>query len=148
MSALNAIAITAEIALTAATARTVLQIAAPANHRVKVLRVGVFFDGASPTAEPVQIEIVRQNSAGTMSALTPKLLGTATEAIQTAAQHSATVEPTAGDVVDAIEVHPQSGYEIAYPLGQEILIPGGGRLGIVCTAPAAVNVRTKIAFEE
>jgi hypothetical protein len=71
-----------------------------------------------------------------------------TETIQTTASHTATAEPTAGDVLDAIEVHPQSGYEKIFPLGDEIIVPGGGRVGIECTAPAGVNVRAKIAFEE
>lgn len=148
MSSLKAIALTQEVALTAAVARTVLQIAAPANQRVRVERIGVFFDGTSATAEPVQVEVVRQTTAGTMSALAPKATQPASESIQTQAQHSATIEPTAADVVDAVEVHPQTGYEVVYPFGQEIIVPGGGRLGIVCTATAAVNVRAKLGFEE
>jgi hypothetical protein len=84
-----------------------------------------------------------------MSALTPvKLDDSLAETLQTTSQHTATAEPTAGDVVDVVEVHPQSGYEIIYPLGQEVIIGGGDRLGIECTAPAGVNVRAKIVFEE
>jgi hypothetical protein len=142
------IAQTGEVALSAATARTVLQLVAPANRRVKVLGWGVFFDGVSATAEPVQVRLLRQTTAGTMSALTPAQMRPVAETIQTSAQHSATSEPEAGDVVDCIEVHPQMGYEKLCPMGQEIIVGGGGRIGIECLAPGGVNVRAKIIFEE
>jgi hypothetical protein len=149
MAAFQGIAQTAEVALSAATAKTVIQLVAATNHRVKVLRWGVFFDGVSVSAEPVQVRLLRQTTAGTMSSLTPvKLDDSLAETLQTTSQHTATAEPTAGDVVDVVEVHPQSGYEIIYPLGQEVIIGGGDRLGIECTAPAGVNVRAKIVFEE
>ena len=149
MARLNGIAQTAEVALTAATAKTVIQLVAAANHRVAVLGWGVFFDGTSVTAEPVQVRLLRQTTAGTASALTPVALdGSVGETIQTTAQHTATAEPTAGNVVDVAEVHPQQGYEVIYPLGQEVILAGGGRVGIECTAPAGVNVRAKIRFEE
>lgn len=148
MSDIFAVAQTAEVALSAAAAKTVLQIVAAGNHKVRVLGWGVFFDGTSSSAEPVQVRVLRQTTAGTMSALTPVKIGTDSETLQTAAQHTATVEPTAGDVLDVAEVHPQSGYEVKFPMGQEIKVPGSGRLGIECTAPAGVNVRAKIIFEE
>jgi len=139
----------AEVALSAATAKTVVQIVAATNHRVKVLGWGVFFDGTSVTAEPVQVTLSRQSTAGTTSALTPvKMDDSIAETLLTTARHTATAEPTTGDTVDVIEVHPQQGYEKLYPLGQELICGGGDRIGIVCTAPAAVNVRAKILFEE
>lgn len=149
MAAFIGKALTSEIALSAAAAKTVLQLVAPANHRVKVLAWGVYFDGTSSSAEPVQVRVLRQTTAGTMSALTPvKNDDSIAEALQTTAQHTATAEPTAGDVLEAKEVHPQSGYEKIYPLGQEIIIGGSDRVGIECTAPAGVNVRADITFEE
>lgn len=150
MAAFLGIAQTAEVALVAATAKTALQLVAAANHRVKVLGWGVFFDATSVTAEPVQVILVRQTSAGTMTANTPrKLDDSLAETLQTTARDNATVEPTTGsEIVDVAEVHPQAGYEIRYPLGEQPIIGGGDRLGIVCTAPAGVNVRAKIVFEE
>lgn len=139
---------TVEVALVAATAKTIVQLVAPANHRVKVLGWGIFFDGVSVTAEPVQVRVLRQTTAGTMSALTPAQVRPVAETIQATAQHTATVEPSAGDVLDIVEVHPQSGFEVKFPMGQEIVVAGAGRLGIECTAPANVNVRAKIFFEE
>lgn len=140
---------TAEVALSAATAKTVLQVTAPTNQRVKVLRVGIFFDGTSPTAEPVQVRVLRQTTAGTMTSLTPvKTDGSLSETIQSTAQHTASAEPTAGNVLEALEIHPQGGREIIYPFGQEPIIQGGGRLGIELTAPAVVNCRTYMICEE
>jgi hypothetical protein len=149
MAAFQGRATTAEIALTAATARTLLQLLAPANHRVRLLGWGIFFDGTSPTAEPVQVRLLRQTSAGTMSALTPvKTDASLAETLLTTAQHTATVEPAAGDVLWAGEVHPQAGYSELLPWGTEILIQGGGRIGIEATAPAGVNARAWVSFEE
>lgn len=149
MARLFGTALTAEVALSAATARTVLQLVAPANHRVVVKRWGVFFDGQSVSAEPVLVRLLFQTSAGTMSALTPKKMdGSLTETLQTTAQHSATVEPSAGDVLDTLNVHPQQGYREVYPLGEEIILGGGDRIGIECTAPDGVNVVGTFVFEE
>lgn len=149
MAAFLGIAQTAEVALAAATAKTVVQITAPSNHRVKVVGWGVFFDGTSATAEPVQVTLSRQSSAGTMTSLTPVPLDDSlAETLQVTAQHTATAEPTTGATVGAIECHPQGGYEKIFPFSQEPICGGGDRIGIVCTAPAVVNVRAFITFEE
>lgn len=140
----------AEIALSAATAKTVLMITAPANHRVRLLGWSVAFDSTNPTAEPVQVELCRYSAAGTFTSLTPaKRDPSLAETLQVTAGHTATVEPSGTTtVIDSLEVHPQMGYEKVYAWGQELLIEGGGRLGIRCTAPAAVNCRAKLDWEE
>lgn len=149
MAGLQFQATTAEVGLTAATAKTVLQVVAPSNHRVKVLGWSVSFDGNNPSAEPVVVRLLRQTTAGTMTALTPtKTDNSLSESIQSTAQHTATAEPTAGDVLARREVHPQGSYEIWYPLGAEKWIGGGGRVGIECTAPAGVNAVAELVCEE
>lgn len=140
---------TGEVSLSAATAKTVLQIVAPSNHRLKVLRWGVFFDGTTVGNEPVLVEIVRQSTAGTMSALTlVKNDDSIAETIQSTAQHTATAEPTSGDVIDIAKVHPQSPWVVLFPLGQELKVGGGDRLGIRCTAADAVQVVGMFVVEE
>lgn len=139
---------TAEIALGAATAKTVLQLIAPTNQRLRVRRYSVAFDGTSAAAEPVQVRLLRQTTAGTMTSLTPVKLSAGSETVQATAQHTATSEPTAGDVLDAFECHPQSGFDVVLPADMTVEVPGGGRIAIECTAPATVNVRAKIWFEE
>jgi hypothetical protein len=149
MAALRFALTTAEIAANVAAAKTLLQLVAAANHRVKVESWGVFFDGQSTTAEPVQVRLLRQTTAGTMTALTPaKLDNGIGDTVQSTAQVNATAEPTAGDVVDVVEVHPQQGYEVIFPPGQEVIVDGGGRLAVEITAPAAVNARAKMRCEE
>jgi hypothetical protein len=119
-----------EVALVSGTAKTVLQVGTPANL-------------------PVQVRLIRQSSSGTMTTLSvQKLDGSISETPQSVAQYNASAEPTTGDVIDAIEVHPQTGYEMIYPLMQEPIIEGGGRVGIECTSSSAVNVRPKIVLEE
>lgn len=150
-------ATTPEVALSAATAKTVGQIKSLANQRLKLLKWGVFFDGISPSAEPVQVRLVRQTSAigGTPTAVTPVLNGVGSETPQSSFAYSAGgTEPTydtPNKVLMVLEVHPQFGYEYTYPLGQEELITGGASasyLGVECTAPAAVNARCMMKWEE
>jgi len=143
------VAIIAEEALAAATVETLIQLIAAANHSIKILGWGVFFDGVSVTAEPVQVELLRQTTAGTASALTlVKLNDSNADSLDTTAQQDFTGEPTAGDILDMAEVHPQSGWEVKYPLGQEPICGASDRIGLRATAPAIVNARAKIFFEE
>lgn len=149
MAGLNCIAETAEVALVAATAKTVLQIVAPTNQRGRVKEWGVYFDGTSPTAEPVVVEVLYQTTAGTMTALTvEKEDQSQTETVQFTAQHTATAEPTSGAFVRRKNVHPQGGFEWVAPMGDEINVGGGKRLAIRCTAPANVNVIAYMRFDE
>jgi hypothetical protein len=149
MAAFQGIATIAEQALAAATQETVLQLVAAANHRVKVLRWGIFFDGQTVADEPVQVVLQRQSDAGTSAANTPtKVDDSLAETLLTTARDAVSAEPTSGDVVGAYQVHPQSGYAEIFPLGQEIIIGGGDRLGIRVTAPDVVNCRAFIHFEE
>jgi hypothetical protein len=149
MAALQAYVNVPSTALTAATAQTAVQIVAATNQRVKVLGYGFYFDGVLNSAQPVQILVQRQTTAGTASVGTPKLVEKElTETIQTTAQITFTAEPTAGDVLKTFTVHPQLGYEYLAPLGQEDIIQGGGKLGFTATAPAGVNIRGYVKFEE
>lgn len=134
----------AERAEVAATPQTLIQVLAAANHRVQLLAWGVFFDGTTPTAEPVQIRLLRQTGAGTSvdaGAALVKIDSSLPETLQTTARVTFSAEPTPGDVLWAGEVHPQGGYEAQFPWGNEIIIPGGTRVGIEVVAPAAVNAR-------
>lgn len=137
-----------EIALVAATAKTILQAVAPTNQRGALKSFSVAFDGTSAAAEPVQVDLLRQTTAGTMTAATPVKEGVGSETIQFTAQKNASVEPGSGDVLRRYEVHPQAGREIRFGIDDEILIPGGTRLGIRCTAPANVNVAGHMSIEE
>lgn len=149
MSALIFIAQPSEIALSAATAKTVLQITAPSNHRLRILEWGVFFDGVSTTAEPAVVQLLRQSGSFTATSLTlVKEDDSIAETIQSTAIHTATVEGTDGDVLRRKNVHPQGGYEWQRDPTRDLIIGGGDKCGIKITAPAAVNVIPYMVCEE
>lgn len=135
------------IALVAATAKTVLGVNASANVRLKLKRWGIYFDGTSATAVPVIVQLLRTSSAGTSTAVTPRNVNQ-TETVQATAGKNYTAEPTAGDILENKEIHPQQGYETIYPEGGEVQVAGGGRLTIKATAPAGVNCVVEMEFEE
>lgn len=140
---------TAAVALVAATEKTTIQLNAPAQQRLVVRRVGIFFDGASTTAVPVLVKLILTTTAGTNTALTlNKLVSSDSETIQTTAGENASAEGTNSTLLDQWLVHPQMGLDLTYAFGQEKVVVGGGRVAIKCTAPAIVNVRTKIDFDE
>lgn len=150
MAGLRVVATTeGEIALVAATAKTILQMVAPTNQRLLLKGFSVSFDGISSTEAPVQVELLKQTTAGTSVAGTPVKDGDpGSETIQTTSRITITVEPTASDVLRRYEVHPQGGgIERAFDL-DSIPIPGGTRLGLRCTAPSAVNCTGFMVVEE
>lgn len=125
---------TARIATgTGGAAKTLLQVVAPANQRVKVKRVVFTFRGVDATQPPIKVDLLTQTTAGTMSALTPtKDPPDADETIQTTAQHTATAEPTAGTVRRTRLVSPVAAYEFFF--GEKgLLVLGGTRLGFRVT---------------
>lgn len=150
MSGILAIASTegTEVALVAATAKTVIRVTAAANRPIKILGWGIYFDGVTAAAAPVQVAARKSTTAGTGTAVTIRKLNETAGTIQTASTKNFSAEPTNGDVLDVIEVHPTQGYEVKYPVGQEPIISGGLRFGIKATAPAGVNCEAKIIFEE
>lgn len=136
-------------ALAAATAETVLQIVAAANHPVKVLGISATFDGASTTAVPAIVEWRIQSTAGTSSAVTPtKRNNDSGVTLQTTAREAFTAEPTDTNAGEKYHCHPQQGLVLFYPLGQEPIVPAGARFGLRITAPAVVNALCSIIFEE
>ena len=139
----------AAVALAAATEKSLVQVNAPANQRLKIQRVGIFFDGASTTAVPVLVKLILVTTAGTSTALTlNKLVSSDSETIQSTAGENHTVEGANGTLLDQWLIHPQQGLDLTYAFGQEKFVVGGGRVAIKCTAPAVVNARAKIDFEE
>lgn len=138
-----------EVALAAATAKTVLQLTAPANQRLMVKRWGIYFDGISATAEPVVIKLIKQSTAGSGgTSQSPVIISAGSETLQATGLYGITSEPTTTAVQDVFELHPQMGWQEFIPLDQGFPILGGTRLGITVTAPAIVNCMAKIIYEE
>lgn len=135
---------------TGTSAKTLLQLVAATNQRVILNEISISFDGVTNSAVPILVELVRQTSAGTMSALTVrKVSNSDQETLQTTAQQNATAEPTdAGDIPWTELVHPQTGLTWQAPYGQEIKVQGGTRIGIRVTAAAGVNAVCRLKGEE
>jgi hypothetical protein len=132
---------TGEVSLIAATAKTVIEIAAAANHRCLIHEMTVMFKGITVTNEPVTVELTRFAASGTGTAGTPqKLDPDYSEAIQTGFEYNHSVEPASQTVLRTWAIHPQSGIIYPLPINRPEPIPGGDFLGIRCTADDAVTV--------
>ena len=148
MSAVGFRAVTAQIS-TGTSAKTLVQVIAASNHRVLLTEVQIAFEGVSATDAPIQVDILRQTDAGTMSALTlVKANSSDSETLEVTAQHTSTGEPTSSDVLLRTFIHPQSAYRAIVSRENAIVIPGGGRVGIRVTAANSVDAIVTIGGEE
>lgn len=142
---------TADVALSAATAKTILQVISGTNAPIKLTEIAVSFDGVSSTAEPVTIELTSstQAGAGTSTSQTPVQVSGAPRAVQASGARNYTAEPTALTVLKRWLVHPQTGFILQFPLGREPQqTVSGDALGLRCTAPATVNCQGYMEFTE
>jgi len=140
------------VALVAATAKTVLQVAVPATTDIVILGWQVSFDGASGTAVPVICQLVDGDVAASgLTALTPEPWGNAQQAASLCVGgaaltgHGGGVTPTEGTLttvrqLDAGHVHPQAGYGLWFPDVTRPRVGSSRFLRIRCQAPAGVNV--------
>ena len=138
---------------TTTTTKTLLQALAAANHRALLKEIGFSGKGIVSTDAPIFLEVVRQTSQGSTSALTPvKWNSSDLEDLEVTAfkDCSPTGEPTdAGEVVLSAEVHPQGGmYEWISPYGWEYPLVGGQRLGIRVKSGVDIKAVTRILGEE
>lgn len=146
MAGVRVVGNTGDIAFSTST-KTIAQIVAASNHRVRLERVRISFKGTSSAEAPVLVQLSIQTTAGTMSSLTlVKADATYDETLQTTAQHTATVEPTTTNVLASSLVHPQGSYDFVFPPGRDFLIPGGTRLGILVNTPTQAGT-ANVSFE-
>jgi hypothetical protein len=136
------------IALSAATAKTIIELATPATIRATLVQWWVEFDGTVASNTPVKVEVARITASGTGTAYTAKKYSDFAPAALVTVEHTSTAEPTYGDVLEIHRIPPTSGIFIQYPLGREIQIPVSGFLGIRCTAAQTVNVTVGTVWEE
>ena len=140
-----------DIALTAATAKSILSIINATNGLIRVTELSVSFDGVSATAEPVTVELCSSTEAGAGTATTHTIAQSRgpTRTVQATAKRNFTAEPSALTVLKRWLVHPQSGLTIFFPLGREPeQVVTADALVLRCTAPANVNVQGYMEFEE
>jgi len=129
---------------------TLLQLLAGTNRELRITEVGISFQGTDNLAEPVQVELLRQSTAGTASSLTVvKGDGSDSNTIDATAQQTFTAEPTAGAILRQWLVHPQSGLIYQPQDKDKLTVPGGARIGLrVVTPDADTPVTAYIEFEE
>jgi hypothetical protein len=130
---------------TGTTTKTILQHTSPASVATVVKRASISFDGNSPTANKILVQLVRSATGGTGTSRNPvKVNASDSETIQSTGKENFSVEPSGGTVVFEELVHPQGGYTAP----EEIKVKAGETLGFVVLAPAAVNCRARFLFDE
>lgn len=145
----------ADVALAAATAKTVLGIKAHANSGCDLQYASVSFAGVTPTAVPGLVELCyctwATKSPGTNStSVTPtQLYGRVIAVGATAARDwAAGNEPTALTVLDEKIVTPYAGLVVEFePFGQTWDCAVSEGFAIRCTFAAIVNLRASVRWE-
>jgi len=153
---------TSAIALSAATAKTVAYINAAAANQPSIVEFSVSFDGVTASAVPALIEIVYGTKAsnstpGTGStSFTPlQVRGWPAQTSAQTAANNCSSEPTVLTAVKQWLLTPNGGLlVIQSPLGREPTAVASGtslsgnQVGLRVTAPAVVNTRGYIEYEE
>ena len=144
----------AAVALSAATAKTVLAVLAPAQFGVDLVGYEIGFDGITASATPVLVEIC-QLTAATNS--TPGTNNTTATVNQTAGRaitagftgfYASTSEPTVLTPIDSFTITPNGGTIVRdYQAPNTPDSPVSQGFAIRLTAPAAVNARATLWFE-
>lgn len=134
---MRAIFATDEVTLTTSTV-TLLQVLAATDRPAKIAEVSVSFKGTNNLGEPILVQLLRQTTAGTASVCTPaKGSDSDANAIQVSGQKNFTVEPTASDVLEQWEVHPQQGLHHVVLSPDLLSAKGGNRIGLRVVTPGA-----------
>lgn len=135
-------------ALTAATAKTMIEVSTTANVPCEWISVDIMFDGVTASAVPVRVDFCTFAASGTGTGYTPKRLGQAVGTAASTVKINDTVEPTTPTVLFSWYVPPTSGIWYQWPLGRELFQNVSTVQGIRLTAPAGVNVITNLVVEE
>lgn len=141
------------IALVAATAKSIIGVKSHANSGTDLQTIEVGFDGVTPSAVPVLVELCYctfgANSPGTNStSVTPAQEYGRVLTVGATAGKNWTTEPTTITVLRERLLTPNGGLIIwQYALGTTPDTALGEGFVIRCTAPAAVNVRGDLAWE-
>jgi len=144
----------AAVALSAATAKTVLFVVAPAQFGVDLKKARFSFDGVTAAAVPVLVELCYLTAATNSTAGTNNTTATVNQTYGRAitagftAGYNSTSEPTVLTVLESTLLTPNGGvlwYD--FPLGDTYDSAVSQGFALRCTAPAAANVRASLGFE-
>lgn len=148
MASLLCVACSGAQAIPEGSTETVLQLLAGNNHRFKITGYSVTVAGTAPI--DLTMQVVRQSDAGTAATSTgliAKLDSDAAGTIQTTGYTTfSSTEPTTSAILQYKKLN--GGYEKYFPMGQEIIVPEDGRIGITCLSVTAATVAAEFYFEE
>lgn len=155
MAAINFLVPYSSVALTAATAKTVVGINPAANYRVRVLEAKVSFDGATSTNAPAVVDFCfvtfATNAPGTNSTTVTAVVKDkdVVETVQSACAKTWTAEPTVVTVAETTDVGQFNGiYHYICPFAVPYVIKTSLGFGIRINSPNNVNVSGKLEAEE
>lgn len=151
MDCLYTVTSAGDIALAAATAKTVLSVINSTNGIIRLTEISACFDGTSAIAEPVTVELCSSTeaTAGTATSHTIQQTSGPVRAALATAKRNFTAEPTSLVTLKRWLVHPQSGLVVQFPLGREPMqTTTADALVLRCTAPAAVNFQGYLEWKE
>lgn len=144
----------AAVALSAATAKSVLCVIAPAQFGIDLKKVRIGFDGVTASAVPVLCELMTSTLATNSTPGTNNTTGSVVQAYGRSITagftgfYNSTAEPTVLTAFDSWLLTPTGGllfYD--YPLGDTPDTAVSNGIVLRCTAPAAVNLRASFGFE-
>lgn len=139
-------------ALAAGTPETIIQLVTPSTVRAQITKISIAFDGTSSTAEPCDVFLVVQSTAGTSSSGTIGKLDPAAPTALVTTLVDFTAEPGAdSNEVWRTMIHPQGGlFEVNWALGDRTapLMAVSTRWGLKVNAPAVVNCTATIQWCE
>lgn len=144
----------AAVALSAATAKTILFATAAAQFGMDLKKISVAFDGVTASAVPVLVEVMRSTAASNSTPGTGNSSGTVNQIYGRTITagfvggYACTSEPTVLTVCRSFLLTPNGGVVIYdFPLGDTLDCDVSNGFAIRCTAPATVNVRGDMVFE-
>jgi len=146
-------AITKHEAVASDTTKTLIQLHNDVFGPIRVVEWGISFDGISSTATPARVKLMRQTTGGTMTQIGGGIKYNSNDTTSNASfRIGATAEPTGTtDLYELHQVTPTGGLLVKqYPLGREITLNSGERLGLVVTAgpSSAASALGYIVWEE
>lgn len=135
------VAQTPVISLSASSTKTLVQVYGNSAYNFIIKEIGVSFNGVDATKTPIQIDLLTQTTAGTMTSLTlfSQDRSDPSSSAMTA-QHTATAEPTAGDIIRSWFVTPAGGtFVFQWPMGDEPVIAFDGYVGLRAITASGVS---------
>lgn len=144
----------APVALSAATAKTILCVLSPSSFGIDVVSLEIGFDGVTATNAPVLVELCTSTAATNSTPGTNNTTGTVNQVYGRSITagftgfYNSTSEPTVLTPVYSWSLTPNGGtvlYEFPRDRTPDVAVSAG--FAIRCTAPNAVNARATLVFE-